>query len=223
LPPTSKNGTIDWELATGSWQREIVLFDAKRMAKEQKQEQNLPPVPEGSEITGPPKSYRLYIALGFVSLILLQTIVLALVASALARHTPQQIGLDPVRSVDNFGNVPGVPPNVRPAERMNEIQIGTRTTFNIRNVRDDANEVFSLIMHVSVRQRDARQFERRFGECENEVIDRVTAILSASTTEERREAGHTAIKERVRRTINDVLGTPWVQQVFFAEITHEVN
>jgi len=193
------------------------------MAKEQKQEQNPPPVPEGSEITGPPKSYRLYIALGFASLILLQMIVLGLLLSALARQTPQQIGLDPVNGIDNFGNVPGMPPPVRPTERMAEIQIGTRTTFNIRNVRDDANEVFSLIIWAQVRQRDSRNFERRFEQCENEIIDRVTAILSASTTEERSEAGHTAIKERVRRAMNDVLGTPWVQQVFFSEITHEVN
>jgi hypothetical protein len=191
------------------------------MAKEQKQEQNLPPVPDGSEVAGPPKSYRLYIALGFVSLILFQMIVLGVLLSVLARQAPPEPGLVIGPNID--GPTVGMPQVVRPTERMVEIPIGTRNTFNVRNVRDDGNEIFSLIMHVSVRHRDSRSFERRLGESENAVIDRVTSILSASTTEERREAGHTAIKARVSREINDVLGTAWVQQVFFSEITHEVN
>jgi len=191
------------------------------MAKEQKQEQNPSSVPDGSEVAAPPKSYRLYIALGFVSLILFQMIILGLLLSVLARQTPQEPGI--VVGPDFDGTTVGGPPVVRPTERMAEIPIGNRNSFNVRIVQDDANETFSLILHVSVRQRDVRSFERRFGDCENEIIDRVSVVLRSSTPEERREAGHTAIREKVRRAMNDVLGTPWVQQVFFSEITHEVN
>ena len=111
--------------------------------------------------------------------------------------------------------------------RMVEMPIGDGDTFVITNVLDDttgfSTETFSLTMFVTVQQRDLRHFERRFEQCKIEVIDRVSTVLRASTTEERREGGHTAIKERVRREINEVLGTPWVQQVLFINVTHEVN
>jgi len=107
--------------------------------------------------------------------------------------------------------------------RMVEMQIGDGSTFVVTNVRDDGNETFSLTMFVSIQQRDALRFERRFEQCKNEVFDRVATVLRESSRDERLEAGHTAIKERVKQTINDVLGTPWVQQVLFTEITLAVE
>jgi len=47
-------------------------------------------------------------------------------------------------------------------------------------------------------------------------------VLHTSTTEERKEAGNMAIKERLKRAINDVIGMPWVREVIFTEISHEV-
>jgi len=108
-------------------------------------------------------------------------------------------------------------------DRMVEKPVGSRNTFNIRNVRDGGTETFSLVMRISIRETDERAFARRYAQVENEIIDRITAILSASTTTERIETGHTTIKERVRRAMNEVLGTPWVNQVFFTEITHRVD
>jgi len=107
--------------------------------------------------------------------------------------------------------------------RMVERPIGNKNTFVITDVRGDVNETFSLTMHVVVQQRELRHFERRFEQCEIELIDRVTVVLRASTTEERMEAANIAIRERVKRTINDVLGTPWVLEVLFTEITHMVE
>ena len=103
--------------------------------------------------------------------------------------------------------------------RMVERQIGD--TFKIRNVRDYGHENFSLIMYVTIRKEDERAFDRQYEQARIELIDRVTAVLYASTTEEREAM--TAIKERVEQTINEVLGTPWVQQVLFTEITLEVE
>ena len=132
------------------------------------------------------------------------------------------LGLTPVVETRGGNLSPWLFPPPRP-DMMIERQIGTRNTFNIRNVRDGGTESFSLILHVSVRQRGARNFERRYGQAEDEIIDRITSVLHASTTAERQEAGHTAIRERLRRAINEVLGTPWVNQVFFTEITHRVD
>jgi len=106
---------------------------------------------------------------------------------------------------------------------MFEIPIGDRNSFKISNVRNGGNEKFSVNIHVSVKKADAGKFQRRYEQCINEIIDRVTVVLVRSTTEERTEAGHTAIKERVQKAINEVLGTPWVQKVFFSEIYHNVQ
>ena len=106
---------------------------------------------------------------------------------------------------------------------MSEIPIGDGNTFKISNNRDDKNETFSLTMRVLIRKADERQFERRYEQCSGEVIDEVTKILTASTTSERMEPGLTAIKERVKPAINNILGGPWVQRIFVTDVTYEVQ
>jgi len=108
-------------------------------------------------------------------------------------------------------------------EPMVEMPLGERNTFKMRTQRGDTTEVFALVIHVSVRRADVRNFERRYAQATFEIIDRVTMVLNASTTEERRETGFTVIKENVKMAINEVLGTPWVQRVFFSEIVHEIQ
>ena len=106
-------------------------------------------------------------------------------------------------------------------EPMIERQIGDKNTFKLRDFINDTNESFSLVMHVSVRRADELKFARRYEEATIEIIDRVSTVLRGSTTEERMELGSTAIKERVKQTINEVLGEPWVQQVFFTVVSLE--
>ena len=103
-----------------------------------------------------------------------------------------------------------------------EIQIGDKNTFKLSIQQGDVIEVFSLVMHVSVLKADTRKFERRYEASKNKVIDRVTTVLRASTTEERMESGNTTIKGKVVTAINDVLETPWVQEVFFTEIIYQI-
>ena len=192
------------------------------MAKEQKQE-SPPPASEVLEVVGPPKSYRLYIVLGFVSLILFQTIALGMLVSWLAKQPPPEIGLDVANGRGNFGDVSNEPSSPISRDPVVEKAIGDRTTFKIRTPRGDTTDSFSLVMHVTVRRTDERAFDKRYAECTIAVIDRATAVLCASTREEREEAERTAIKERVKKAINEVLEMPWVQQVFFTEIVHEVS
>lgn len=193
------------------------------MAKEQKQEQDTPSVPEVPEVVGPPKSYRLYIMLGFFCLILFQTIVLGVLVSLLAKQPLPEIGIDPRNGVPNFEDVPNVPSSPITKDPTIEKPIGDRATFKIRTPRGEFTDTFNLVMHVTVRKTDERAFNTRYEQCTIAVIDRATSVLSASTTEERAEASRTAIKERVKRAINEVLETPWVQEVFFTEVTHEIN
>ena len=194
------------------------------MAKEQKQEQSPPPVPEVPAAAGPPKSFRLYITLGFVSLIVFQMIVLGLLLYSLRQTTPKEEGLDPRNGPGAFNIAPGGTTTLRTKDPTVERQIGDKNTFKIRTSRGDLTDAFTVIMHIKVRKgADERAFDRRYLECTIEIIDSVTSVLEASTTEERREAERTAIKERVKKAINTVLGTPWVQQVLFSEVSHEVT
>jgi len=107
------------------------------------------------------------------------------------------------------------------------IPIGDQSTFKIVNTREINTqeygfERFSVVVHVSVFDMDERSFTERYKDCSTELIDRVTTVLHTSTTEERKEAGNMAIKERMKQAINGVLGMPWVREVIFTEISHEV-
>jgi len=189
------------------------------MAKEQKQE-NPTPVPEVPEVVGPPKSYRLYVSLGFVCLILFQVIIVLLIMPA-----KQELPLRGVGPEDGttFNNVPEQRTIIR-KEEMVERQIGEKNTFKIRTPRpNDMNDAFSVVIHVTVRKSDVKAFDNRYAQRTITVIDRATAVLDASTTEERGEATRTAIKERVKKKINEVLENTWVQEVLFTEVVHEVS
>ena len=182
------------------------------MAKEQKQ-QEVAPNPDDVEVQEPPKSYRLYISLGFVSLILFQMIVLWLILpSGTAARGPG--GLNPVNGVGDFEGVSGVPPGVRTTERVVEIPIDEGSPFTVKGPRNDANETFTVRIVVQVRRADERNFNRQYEARMFEIHDRINDILDGSTIEQRQEAGLTTIKERLRRGINEVIGPPLVLQVF---------
>ena len=185
------------------------------------QQQPIPaPVLDAPEDMGPPKSYRLQISLGMVSLILLQMLLLWFVLPSPAQ-VGREIGLNPVDSIGIFEDGDVIPPGVIREEDFDEILISQIT---VRNVVDGMNERFSLTMNVTVRRgREARLFERAFERRIARIIDRVETIMRQSTYEERREADLTTIKERSKRAINEVLGTPWVQGVLITEVAFEAN
>ena len=190
------------------------------MAKEQKQEQKSAPAPEiVPEAVGPPKSYRLQITLALVSLILFQMAVLWVLLPP--RNVVQKhIGTNVLNGVEGFDDPNIVPEDIGNKIPMVERQIGEKE-FKVKNVHNEANETFSLTMHVKVRKADAKKFDARYLICMNEIIDRVTGILHASTPQERGEVGLAAIKEKAKRAINAVLGTPWVQEVLCSNPSFE--
>ena len=94
--------------------------------------------------------------------------------------------------------------------------------FKMRTTRGDRTEHFSVMIHVSIKKADESRFQRRYDQCMHEIIDRVTGLLAASTPDERMEAGYPRLKEKVKKGINEMLGTPWVQQVLFSDVVYEV-
>ena len=94
----------------------------------------------------------------------------------------------------------------------------------VATTRNDMNEKFSLTMHVVLYQRDARAFERQYERYVQRIIERVEMIMIAATPEERTEVGFATIKEKSQQAINEILGTPLVQQVIIiTDVTNEVQ
>ena len=190
------------------------------MAKVQKQPEPAP-IP-GDEAQEPPKSYRGQIALGLAALILFQMIVLW---SVLPPRTVVQDrgGLHLPAGEETFGGVRPLPPEIQgPTDLMVERQIG-EGPIRVRAQQNDANVTFALVMHVQIRQREERAFDREYERRMNAVMTAVTTVLQGSTSDEREEIGYTAIREKSKRAINQVLGTPWVQTVFVRDVVHETN
>jgi len=195
------------------------------MARELKPDQNPEPAPDTFEIQEPPKSYRLYIVLGFVVVILFQTI---LMAAAFRSWFPPpgkaNMGLNPS---DNAGmgldDVALVPPDIGKREELVEKAINEEKAFRVTQAMDDQVETFSLVMRVTVRKREEFKFTKRYEACKFTINDRIESMLAASTTEDRREVGSTAIKAKARKIINDELIVPYVQEVLISERFHEVR
>ena len=108
------------------------------------------------------------------------------------------------------------------ADHLVERPIG-HGPLSVATTRNDMNEKFSLTMHVVVHQREQRAFERQYERHGQRVIERIETIMLAATLEERMEVGYTTIKERSRQAINEILGTPWVQEVLISGVTIETN
>ena len=188
------------------------------MAKAQQQPEPAPVLDTPEEL-GPPKSYRLQVTLGLVALILLQMTVLWCVLPA-KPVVQERIGL-PLGAPDNlFDAQPLVPPDPGRPEILAERPIGP---LRVRSEVNERNETFALTMNVTVRQREVRRFETEYERREQRVVDAVETVLRLSSPDERREAEYTTIRARAKQAINEVLGTPWVQEVLVRDVTLEAN
>ena len=195
------------------------------MARELKPEQNTEVAPDVSAILEPPKSYRLYIVLGFVVVILLQTFIMA--AAFRSWFPPPglpNMGLNPS---DNAGlgldEAGLVPPNIGKREEVLEKPINEGKALKVKQTVYDQTETFSLILHVRVRKKDERKFDLRYEACKQTIRDRLESMLAVSSTEDRKEAGSTAIKAKAKKVINDELGFPYVQEVLVSEKVTELQ
>ena len=192
------------------------------MAKDPKQEQKLAVNPDVAEITGPPKSYRLQIALGLVCLILFQILVLWLMLPSRA-HVEADLGLRNGDLPNAFDDPRLVPPNLPTTVRLEEIPIREGRAITVTNLRNEAHEKFTVVIHVQVRRAEKSRFTRQYELRMNEILDRINAVLQATSAEERSEVGHTTIKNRLQRAINEILDTPWVQQVFLTDVDYTIQ
>jgi len=191
------------------------------MAKEQKQEPVPVPAPDVSEEQGPPKSYRMQITLGFVSLILFEVLVLWL--SLPPRQIVQKnIGLGPVDNVQSIDDVGFVPRSIGSKEDV-VTQPLRDGAFKITKMENEDNVKFSLVLHVAIREKDKKNFTKRYGICKEQVIARITTILKGTTFQEREEPAYTVIRQKIKKEINDILGTPWVLDVLVSDPVHEVG
>ena len=190
------------------------------MAKEQKPPESAPAPDAAPETVGPPKSYRLQIMLGFVCLILFQTIVLAVVVSALVKKDTETPGMSTTGMPGDFDTPKTVPPDIGKKEKTVERTIGEKA-FKVKVPEGENQVTFSTSVHVQIRDKDGKAFDRRYPEVMHEVEDTINIVLKGSTSDERMEAATTTIKEKIKKEINRVLGTPWVLQVFCTDFSYE--
>ena len=193
------------------------------MAKEQKPEQDPVPGPDAPEEQGPPKSYRLYIALAIVALILFQTIVLAVALRSWFPPPAQaNMGLDPVNNAGaGLDDVPIVPQNIGKKEEFIEKMINEGKAIRTKKALDDGMETFSVVVSVTVRTKEDGKFTTRYEACQNRIKDKLESMLEGSSAGEREEVGLTAIKARAKKIINDELEVPYVQEVLMFDNVYE--
>ena len=213
---TDKTGKISGKLATP-----VVLFDGRCMAKEQTQEQtsdtDILDVPEA---LGPPKSYRMHILIGIAGILLFQVIVLLMLLPR--KPAPEyRGGISPVNGPNIFGTG-SAPPVILTKEKMAERPI-KEGSITVKNNRDGANESVSLVMHVKVREKEATKFDNLYGKCQNTILDRISGILAAATRDELSEPTFTAIKEKSKQAINEILEFPYVQEVLVADQNYQTS
>jgi len=192
------------------------------MAKEQKPAEPAPAsAPDTLVVSGPPKSYRMQIMLGFVGLILFQMIVLWVLLPS-RKVVRANMGLDPRDGVVGIDGVSSVPLDIMPKEQMVEIAL-QKDPFKIKQARGEETENLTLRMHVVVRKKEERVFNRQYEQYTQRVLDRVENVLTLSTRAELQEVEHTTIKEKSKKAINEVLGTPWVQQILISEYSFSLE
>jgi len=179
------------------------------MAKEQKQTQDSAHVPDTSTALGPPKSYRLYVTLGLAAVILCQMIVLWLLLPSRNAAQGQMVSGPPLMTASS-------------SEPMVEVPL-QKDPFKVKQVRGEETENLTLRMYVLVKKKDASKFTKQYAQYTQRVIDGVEEILHASSRAERQEPGRNTIKEKSKKEINEVLGTPLVQQVLISEYNFSVE
>ena len=188
------------------------------MAKEQKQEPAPAPAPEAPEALGPPKSYRLHIALGMTALILFQVIVLWLLLPP--RQVEQIEGLNVVNGPGIYGD--DQPPSVFKKGDLIEKPI-KEGKFSVNQTRNEQKEKFSLLMFAKVTTKEQYKFQSEYDKLQNTIIAEIDRILWASTPDERGEPARTIIREKAKKAINALLPVPYVQEVIVHEVNYEVD
>ena len=95
--------------------------------------------------------------------------------------------------------------------------------ITVMTIRDGMVERFSLTMRVTVRAQDAGAFDKEYESFSRQINESIAIIMRDATPEERMEVEFTTIKERAKERINEILGTPWVQEVIITGVTFEVQ
>lgn len=185
------------------------------MAKEPKPEQETEEMEENVEATPVKRSPRIYILLGFVSLILLQATLLFFLLPSPAQVAQQVDSY--ARSDDQWsemvrGTVP-VDPNVKPID-LKEKSLGEKFTVQDISPRNPSEmEIFSVKVTLKIDKKDEKEFDKLYLERTETLRDIVYAVLRSSTMEERGSETLSAIKNRIRLRINEELGANYVKDV----------
>jgi 7-cyano-7-deazaguanine synthase in queuosine biosynthesis len=125
--------------------------------------------------------------------------------------------------VGGYEDTNPVPPGTIKPEGVVERAIKEANAFTGKTTKGDATESYSVIVHVQVGSKDAKKYDRRYPDCQQAIIGRVSEMFDANMAEYHKEIGYTTLKEKAKREINEVLGVPYVKSVILSNLTFETQ
>ena len=192
------------------------------MAKDPKLEQETDDIEEVVEETPKKRSPRLFILLGFISLILLQATMLFLLLPSQKQVADD---LDKLRQRDPWAVAVTDPPEDNTVKSIDLVEKPLGDKFSVQDIspRNPAEtEIFSVKVTLRIDKKDEAAFDKLFLQRTETLRDTVYAVLRSSTMEERNSETLSAIKTRIRIRVNEELGANFVKDVRCTEPSHAI-
>jgi hypothetical protein len=147
-------------------------------------------------------------------------IVLWLLISSAKPVASLNIGINPTEGTGGYEAPNRLPPDIGKREPVVEKPISDKP-FKVSQIKADSDttSVFTAKIYAKIRKKDETAFDKRYLECQFEVVDAVTTVLQRSTTEDFQQVGAFTIKAKTKKAINEVLGTPYVQDILCSEVS----
>ncbi len=189
------------------------------MAKDVKQAEPLPAdVAAPAQPAAPSKGIsRLYIILGLVSLILLQTLLLFFLLPS-----PSQVAANVQKSHQTVIDQQPDPQYTAPAipkdetEKVKKIERPFGAKFQVQDTNPtnpSKMDGFIGTFIAIIRESDAKEYDKIYAEKENRIRFIIQTILRESSLEDRTNPHLNVIRGKIVRQVNTELGVPYVQDV----------
>ncbi len=187
------------------------------MAKEPEPAQEIPPQTEEK----PKRSSRLIVLLCLVSLILFQVTLMFFLLPGPKQVADEVKGSIVLTPPPEFEAPVNVAPNadLKSAELI-EKELGDK--FQIQDLRPNGageTDLFSVKVTLRVDKKDEVKYDKLYEQRKNTIRGLVTAVLRASTLDERRQETLTTIRQKIQNKINDELGSNYVKDVVCTDIS----
>ncbi|MDR0608905.1 MAG: hypothetical protein LBG58_02250 [Planctomycetaceae bacterium] len=184
------------------------------MAKE-KPKPEPEPIAVAEETPPPPKSYRIHVLLGLVIVALAQTTFLYFLLPSQDRIKKELLKIREVLNNDDI-YIPTEPVATTDLQKAPIVEKPLGEKFKVQSIRqgsEQITDVFTVTIIVQIQKKDETAYDKIYAERQNAIRDAVTIVLRASSLDDRNQVSLEAIRRKVKKAINEVLGISYVQGV----------